>query len=314
MDPPRGKGVFIWKVYELEGSTVDDVDYDAIVDSIVGAGLTHVYLKVADGTYPYNVKWGDYPWWSGGILGDFAKELAVRLHQALVLVFGWHYVRGTRPLDEVKIAIDRSKELDLDGFSIDAEAEYKLPGKDAAAETYAEELRQGLPDIPISLCSYRYPQVHREFPYAPFLRHCDHVAQQLYWVGAHNPVAQLDWSMKQYGDLMKGIGIDPLPQTPVGAAYGTSSWRSAPADVGAFLKACVDRKLESASLWSMDWMRKDGMDLWEAMAGFDWPNSGGAPDPEPEPEPGLASRVRVVADVLVRAAHELRDVAGKMED
>lgn len=310
MKPPRGKGVFIWKVYSLEGSTVDEVDYDAIVDTIVGAGLTHVYIKIADGTYPYNVKWGNYPWWSGGILGDFAKELTDRLHQALVLVFGWHYVRGVRPLDDAKIAIDRSKALLLDGLSIDAEAEYKLSGKDVAAETYVKELRQGLPDIPISLCSYRYPKVHRELPFAPFLRRCDHVAQQLYWEQAHNPVAQLDWSMKQYNDLMKGIGIEPLPQTPVGAAYGARGWQSTPEDVSAFLKACVDRKLFSASLWSMDYMRNRAPELWEAMADFDWPNG----NPEPEPEPDLTGRIRVVADVLGKAADELSDIADGMED
>jgi len=311
MKLPIGKGVFIWQVWKLEGSTIDNVNYDAIVDAIVGAGLTHVYLKVADGTYPYNVKWGNYPWWSGGIIDDFAKELTVRLHQALVLVFGWQYVYGARPLDEAKIAVDRSMELGLDGFSIDAEAEYKLPGSDGKAEIYIKELRQGLPDIPISLCSYRYPNVHPKLPYAPFLRRCDHINQQLYWVGSHNPVAQLDWSMKQYDDLMKGIGLrDPLPQTPVGSAYGTSTWRSTPADVQAFLKACMDRKLESASLWSMDWMRKNGLDLWSVMAGFDWPDPGN----EPEPEPDLADRVRVVADVLGKAADELSDIAANMED
>ena len=308
MKLPSGKGVFIWKIYNLEGSTIDNVDYDAIVDTIVGAGITHVYVKIADGTYPYNVKWGNYPWWSGEILDDFAKELTGRLHNALVLVFGWHYVRGTRPLDEARIAVERSKALRLDGFSIDAEAEYKLTGKDKIAEIYAKELREGLPDIPISLCSYRYPKVHPELPYASFLRRCDHINQQLYWVGAHNPPAQLDWSLKQYGDLMKGIGIDSLPQTPVGSAYGTSDWRSSSADVRAFLKACVDRKLESASLWSMDWMRRKGLDLWEAMADFDWPNSG------EEPEPDLAGRVNIVADVLCKAAKELSDIAANMEN
>ena len=308
MKLPSGKGVFIWKIYNLEGSTIDNVDYDAIVDTIVGAGITHVYIKIADGTYPYNVKWGNYPWWSGEILDDFAKELTGRLHNALVLVFGWHYVRGTRPLDEARIAVERWKALRLDGFSIDAEAEYKLAGKDKAAEIYANELREGLPDIPISLCSYRYPKVHRELPYAPFLRRCDYINQQLYWVGAHNPVAQLDWSVKQYNDLMKGIGIEPLPQMPVGAAYGTSGWRSTSADIQAFLKACLDRKLGSASLWSMDWMRKKGLDLWESMAGFDWPNS------EPEPEPNLADRVRVVSDVIGKAKLELLDIANNMEN
>jgi len=74
----------------------------------------------------------------------------------------------------------------------------------------------------------------------------------------------------------------------------------------------VDRKLKSASLWSMDYMRKKGLDLWEAMAGFDWPNSG--PEPDPEPDPDLVGRVNVVADVLGKAADELSDIADEMED
>ena len=119
--------------------------------------------------------------------------------------------------------------------------------------------------------------------------------------------------MKQYDGLMKGIGLrESLPQTPVGAAYGARDWRSTPADVQAFLKACLDRGLLSASLWSMDWMRKNALDLWEAMAGFDWPNS--EPDPEPEPEPEFAGRIRVVADVLGKAKLELLDIAANMED
>jgi len=307
MNIPTGKGAFIWQIYNLEGSTVDNVNYEDIVNVIVDAGLTHVYIKVAAGTYPYNVKWENYPWWSGRIQEDFAMELTKRLQQAFVLVFGWHYVRGVRPLDEAKIAIERSTALGLDGFAIDAEAEYKQPGKDKAAEIYAKELRNGIPDIPISLCSYRYPNSHRELPYAQFLRRCDHVAQQLYWEQAHNPVAQLDWSMTQYDKLMRGIGIKPLPQTPVGAGYGTSIWKSTPEDIEAFLKACVDRKLESASLWSMDWMRRKDPALWTALADFDWPENEG-----PTP-PDHSEKLRIIANDLNRMSTELKTIAGELE-
>ena len=298
MNIPTGKGAFIWQIYNLEDSTVDDVNYDDIVNVIVDAGLTHVYIKVAAGTYPYNVKWENYPWWSGRIQEDFAMELIKRLHQALILVFGWHYVYGIRPLDEAKIAVARSIALGLDGFSIDAEAEYKHSGKDKAAEVYSKELRQGIPDIPISLCTYRYPEVHPELPYAPFLRRCDHVAQQLYWEQSHNPVWQLDRSVEQYDDLMRGIGIEKLPQTPVGAAYGAGGWQSTSEDVTAFLKACVNRKLSSASLWSMDWMRNRAPELWQAMADFDWPENGEEPGPTPFEELPEAERWEIVGDDL----------------
>ena len=62
-----------------------------------------------------------------------------------------------------------------------------------------------------------------------------------------------------------------------------------PSNVTAFLKSCVDRKLSSASLWSMDWMRNRAPELWQAMAEFDWKEDSPVPNyvqfeelPEPE--------------------------------
>jgi len=299
---PVGKGVFIYQIWNLEDSTVDTINYDDIVNVILDAGISHVYMKIADGTYPYNVKWEKYPWWSGKILDDFAKNLTNALWLVKIKVFGWHYVRGYRPLDEARISIDRAKALGIDGFAIDAEAEYKIDQKDEEAEIYMKKLREGLPDIPISLCSYRFPDYHSELPYAPFLRRCDYVTQQLYWQGSHNPVTQLDVSLEQYDNLMKGIGIEPLPQTPIGAGYGAGDWRSTPADIKAFLQACVDRKLKSASLWSMDWMRNRAPELWTAFADFEWPDT----EPEPSP-PNLAEQIRGIAD-------QLNQIADKVED
>lgn len=301
MELPIGKGVFIYQIWNLEDSTVDDMNYDDIVNVILDAGISHVYMKIADGTYPYNVKWENYPWWSGKILDDFAVDLITALELEEIKVFGWHYVRGYRPLDEARMSIERAEELAIDGFAIDAEAEYKIGEKDAEAEIYMRALRAGLPDIPISLCSYRYPNAHPEFPYAPFLRKCDHITQQLYWQDAHNPVSQLDWSMEIYDELMHGIGIEPLPQTPVGAGYGVREWRSTPEDIKAFLQACVDRGLRSASLWSMDWMRNRAPELWTAFADFEWPDG----EPEPPP-PNLAEQIRDVANTL-------QEIADKME-
>lgn len=302
MELPVGKGVFLYQIWNLEGSAIDDVNYDDIVNVIVDAGISHVYMKIADGNYPYNVRWENYPWWSGKILDDLAANLANDLLLEKIKVFGWHYVRGYRPLDEARMSINRAKELELDGFAIDAEAEYKIGEKDREAEIYMKELRIGLPDIPISLCSYRYPDYHSELPYATFLRSCDHVTQQLYWEAAHNPVSQLDWSIAQYNNLMKGIGIDPLPQTPIGAGYGVGNWRSTPEDITAFLQACVDRGLSSASLWSMDWMRNRAPELWTALADFEWPDG----EPEPPP-PNLAEQIREVADQLDQIADKIKE-------
>ena len=108
---------------------------------------------------------------------------------------------------------------------------------------------------------------------------------------------------------MRGIGIKPLPQTPVGAAYGTSVWRSTPEDVEAFLQACVDKKLSSASLWSMDWMRRKDPALWSALAEFDWLED----EEEPMP-PDHSERLRLIANDLNRMSTELKTIAGELEE
>lgn len=317
MSIPTGKGIWIWQAWGLEGGTIDDPAYDAIVEAVVASGASHVYLKVADGPYPYNVRWANYPYWSGKITADIAGELAIRLQQALVQVIGWQYARGVGPLDEAAMAVSRVKGLKLDGFSIDVEAEYKLPGKSAAAEAYSKALRAGLGDLPISLATYRYPRLHKELPYAPFLRRCDHNAPQVYWEQAHNPVQQLQDSRGQYDELYAGAGIAPMPFTPIGSAYGRGSWRATPADLTAFLQAAQASGCPSASLWSMDWMLALAPELWEAFAAFPWPQVGGGDEPPP-PGNGASRQEQIVASLrdtaglLRRAADDLEQVAGEL--
>ena len=317
MSIPTGKGVWIWQAWGILGGTIDAPKYDEVVQALVAAGVSHVYLKVADGVHPYNVKWADYPRWSGAIKADIAGELTIRLQQALIQVIGWQYVYGIGPLDEAAIAVSRTKALKLDGFSIDAEAEYKLPGKGAAAESYSQALRKGLGGLPISLATYRYPRLHPQLPYAPFLRRCDHNAPQVYWEQAHNPVQQLRDSRKQYDIVYAGAGIAPMPFTPVGSAYGAGSWRATSADVTAFLAEAKASGCPSASLWSMDWMLALGPELWHAFDAFDWP----ADDviPAPPPGNGASRQERMVADLrssamqLRRTADDLEKTAGELE-
>lgn len=270
MKLPRGKGIWIWQIWRLEGSTVDQVNYDGIVDALVAAGVSHVYTKIADGTYPYNVKWSNYPYWSGEILEDFNLRLVSKLRDVGIDAYGWHYVRGYRPLDEARVAIERVKALNLDGYSIDAEWEYRNLDKADEARTFMAELHEGIPDVAVSLASYRYPDIHWELPWGAFLAGCDYVAQQLYWEQAHNPGWQLRRSLDQYRSLMQRLGISELPQHPIGSGYGRGDWIATPGDITEFLQVSRDEGRQSASLWSFDWMRARGLSLWEAFSNFTW--------------------------------------------
>ena len=64
-------------------------------------------------------------------------------------IYGWHYIYGNDPIHEATKAADRMRQFGLDGYIIDAEKEYQLPGRAAAARVFMSTLRSNLPDLPI---------------------------------------------------------------------------------------------------------------------------------------------------------------------
>src|SRR4030042_735313 len=133
---------------------------------------------------------------------------------------------GGDPGGGARLAVQRTQALGLAGYVIDAEREFKLPGKATAARTYVRELRSGLGSLPIALSSYRYPSYHPEFPWTAFLEKCDFNMPQVYWEQAHNPDEQLQRSVNEITALTPS-----LPVVPTGSAYATSGWRPAASEV-----------------------------------------------------------------------------------
>jgi hypothetical protein len=119
----EGKGFYLWKIPACENGNAG-----AIASVAYQAGLTHVLIKIANGVYKSNY---DY---------DQKLDLVPPVVQALkargVQVWGWHYVYGNDPGGEARIAVQRTRELNLDGYVLDAEGEYKSPGKRNAAELF----------------------------------------------------------------------------------------------------------------------------------------------------------------------------------
>src|SRR4030095_2493032 len=95
-----GKGCFIWQVGRCERGIPA-----AIADKAAAAGLSHVLLKVAEGTYAYGIAL------SGR---DLVAPGAAALGQRALQVWGWHYVYGDKPGDEAQRAVQRVRELELD--------------------------------------------------------------------------------------------------------------------------------------------------------------------------------------------------------
>jgi hypothetical protein len=189
-------------------------------------------------------------------------------------VWGWHYVRGNDPVGEARLAIQRMRTLGLDGYIIDAEKEYKESGKKIAAQRFMQELRAGLPNTPIGLSSYRYPQIHYALPYTQFLERCDFGMPQVYFEFAHDVEQQLDRSVAQWQALQPA-----RPVLVTGPTYNHNAWRPSAEEVVRFLTRARQMGIAAANFWAYDFAtRAPLIDLWDAVAGFEWPVEGQVAD------------------------------------
>lgn len=254
----EGKGWYIWTISRCEGG-----DPQAIGDAAVAAGLSHALIKIADGTSSYNVDNGT----------DLVPPVVSALRARGISPMGWHYVYGYDPEGEADIALQRLGELGLDAYIIDAEAQYKEPGKEVAAHTFMQRLRAALPSFPMALSSYRFPTYHPAFPFEAFLTYVDYNMPQVYWVLAHNPGEQLIRCVREFED------IEPFrPIIPTGSAYVQGDWQPTHDDIIEFLQTAQLLNLSAANFWEWGHTKLYAPELWDSVAGYDWPPGGSTED------------------------------------
>ncbi len=246
----QGKGMYIWKLHRIAGGNVQ-----AMVDKARAAGLTHVIVKIADGSSAYNV--------------DLAGPASDAFKAAGLQVWGFAWLWMREPFQEAEIAAHRSRTLGLDGFVINAE--HPAKGKAQEARAYMTSLRELLPDIPVALSSYRYPQFHTTLPWQEFLSPCDFNMPQMYWVG-ERPADCVRNSLARHQAFPFARPIIPTGAA-YGEQYGNSFFRSEPAEIREFLDAVRAQGLPAANFWSWDWTEAHGPDLWDAIAEYEWPET-----------------------------------------
>ncbi len=274
----EGKGIFIWKVKDCESGNPT-----AIAAAARAAGFQHVLVKIANGNLPYNLD------------KNSNKDLLPPVIQALradgIQVWGWHYVYGFDPIGEANIAIQRIQELGLEGYIIDAEDEYKQPGRAAVAKRFLQKLRGSLPSLPMALSSFRFPSFHRQIPWSTFLEYVDFNMPQVYWEQNHNPEPQLRRSVREFQALQPYH-----PVIPTGPAYKVGGWRPTPTDTAKFLDTAKSLGLPGANFFSWDECRRDLREIWEAVSAYNW-----------SPPPPVSD----IADTLVAAlnTHDLDKVS-----
>jgi len=281
-----GKGMYLWQVAKTEGGNVD-----AIVKMAVAMCFSHVLVKIADGAYPYNAA--------------LLPQLVDGLKSAGIQVWGWQYVYGNNPTGEAMIASSIIQGMELDGFVVNAEVEYKRAGSAFKAKTYMQTLRAGVGlNLPIALSTYRWPTYHPEFPFDAFLEYCDIAMPQVYWLQAHNPTFQLQRTIKEYAALKVQRQV-----FPTGACFLQSGWKPTASEVAAFIQAAKDAGLQGVNFWEWANARTYVADGWEVIRSIPWTNTPEPqpePEPEPLPEPVSGMRMKVLVDGLnVRSAPSL---------
>ena len=245
----KGKGFMIWKVRDCEGGSPS-----LIKNAAKGANLTHVLIKIADGVNSYNIV--------NNV--DQAAPVIQTLQANNIKVWGWHYIYGSDPAGEAAIAIKRVKNLNLNGYIIDAESQFEVSGMSTRASTFMTKLRNGLPDTPVALSSFRFPTLHSGFPWKTFLNKCDYNMPQVYWQAAHNPEAQLKRCVQEFNNL------EPkLPVMPTGPVYKYGDWQPTAQDMVEFLNAAQTLKLTSVNFFTWDY-RSTLSTLWDTIAAYPW--------------------------------------------
>jgi hypothetical protein len=249
----QGKGFFTWKIPNCEHG-----DPKKVADLAVAAGLTHLVVKVADGTGAYNGTWGDPT--------DYISPLVSELRNRGLKVFGWHYLYGNEANGEAAIAVKRIRQFNLDGYVLDVEKEYKTAGKKAAAVRFMGQLRSAYPALTIALCSYRYPSMHPQVPWKEFLESCNLNMPQVYWMKAHNPGEQLVRCVREFQAMSPS-----RPIFPTGAAFKEAGWQPTANEVLEFLRACKELNLNGANFWEWSAARAGTVSgVWETICEFAW--------------------------------------------
>ncbi len=261
---PIGKGMFIWKLSMCAGG-----DMALLASMALDAGFNWVVLKAADGVDHFNQ--GTTNWGGPNLLPDAINALRA----VGIKVWLWQYIYGANWMKqsiaaaEAQRAIENIERFNPEGWLIDPESEYKRSGSAAWADTYMNKIKASSPNIPIGLCSYRFPTLHPELPWHNFLRHCNFHAPQVYWILAHNPGDQLGRSVRELQALAN------LPVVPVGCAYyePTFKWQPTVAELNEFDHVAHALSLPGITWW--EWGENGHgaqyiAPFWDAIKAHDW--------------------------------------------
>lgn len=253
---------FVWKLEELPA------DANETVRICKAYGIGELCIKFLDGTMKWNVPSQTY---DKPLLNYIA---VLRANGIEVSGWGYHYPDGAGAQGDA--IMERYEKLGFTVYHIDMEREWKRPyGMPKAIEALTDKLKLG--GLDVLICSYRFPSVHSELPWSKManLEKIDGWSPQVYWIGAHNPVAQMTRCMDEYDAL----GNKRLFY-PVGPTWAGSGWDPIE-DLPVWREFCESKSISRLYYWRLEWCIKYGrMDLVKAATGIY-----NEPEPPPPPPP-----------------------------
>ncbi len=230
---PTGKGMFWW-IPQRDGTPEDCARLAR------NAGLTNVNIKLHDGADSQDERWST----------QFNKPKRIEYIKAMrnfgVEVHGWcaiypndaNYTR--REIDIAKKVID---ECEPESLSLDIEGRWQEGGWGPLARKYCAAITSGYPDLPLGMCSYRFPKYFPNVPWEDLLEFSRFHIPQVYWQDSHNPGAQL---RESYTALMK---LRELPFIPAGSAYPAGKWAPTVSDLHEFYTTAKELKCLGITWW-----------------------------------------------------------------
>jgi hypothetical protein len=250
-----GNSLFIWKVKDCTGghTSTSDEGFDHIIRVANMIGANYIPIKVADGGQVYN----QLPL-ANGLYDPYAilDGLFEAFSKAGLRKVGWQYIYGTDPLAEVKVAIRLISRYGLEGYVLDPESEYK--GRGASASIFMRELRKVFPDLPVALCSFRYPSYHPTFPWSEFLAFLDkgrgdaHMPQ-VYWEADWRDEAGSTQLARSFSELTTLKDLPVIPVAPCyGNRYGLRYWEATRIQLQGYLQKAKELGCPGVSYWVWD--------------------------------------------------------------
>ncbi len=255
---PIGQGMFIWQIPQCEHG-----DLDKIVARALDAKLAWVTIKLCDGTVEY--------WHNKGLI----RPLTDRLMNAGISVWGWGWTYGRTKngkiiaYREANIAAELTHKYNLRGFIINAERDYKHGKMRKIARIYCNQLRKQIGYKPLGLSSYRFPSVHRGFPWKDF--NVDFYMPQVYWEQDYRPTAGWTQTQRCLADYRRSISATKLI-IPVGPVYSRGKWIPTAKQREQFIEATKTEKCPGWCWWS--WQHVKNPSVWKELAEYnDAPNA-----------------------------------------